>query len=78
MYSFRSRFLHGDINFPYSHCRVNSFREFDRFYEDATRPELLAIRVLTVTLQKMADEGRYELSFRTEVGPAEAVRPSDG
>lgn len=67
MYSFRSRFLHGDVNFPYAHCRFHGLDDFERFYNDSARPEWLAIRVLTATLQKMADEGRYCLAFRTEV-----------
>jgi hypothetical protein len=70
MYSFRSRFLHGDIDFPYSHRQFQGLGESDRFYDDSARPEWFAIRVLTATLQKMADEGRYELSFRTEVEPS--------
>lgn len=77
MYSFRSRFLHGDINFPYSHCRFHGLDEFDRFYDESTRPEWFAIRVLTATLQKMADEGRYDLAFRTEVEPVARDRSND-
>jgi hypothetical protein len=69
MYSFRSRFLHGDIDFPYAHRQLDAAEEVDKFYDGATLPEFLAMRVLTATLQKMAAEKRYHLGFRTEVLP---------
>lgn len=69
MYSFRSTFLHGDMDFPFSHCRYDVADLIERFYDHATKPEAMAVRVLTATLQKMAEERRYELTFRTEVGP---------
>jgi len=68
MYAFRSTFLHGDMDFPFAHCRFDGAHLVDRFYEQATHPEAMAVRVLTATLQRMAEERRYELTFRTEVG----------
>lgn len=69
MYSFRSRFLHGDANLPFSHYRHDGSDGVNRFYIDAVPPESMAVRVLTATLQKMAEQGRYDLRFRTEVEP---------
>lgn len=69
MYSFRSRFVHGDQDFPYAHRQFDTSDLSDRFYSQSISPEALAIRVLTATLQTMIEQRRYELAFRIEVEP---------
>ncbi|HEY1891699.1 MAG TPA: hypothetical protein VGG63_14910 [Steroidobacteraceae bacterium] len=69
MYSFRSTFLHGDMNIPFAHCAYHGAELIELFHDRATEPEALAVRVLVATLQKMAEEQRHLLSFRTEVNP---------
>jgi len=72
MYDFRSRFLHGDIDFPMRHIFLEGTQEGDKFIEDSFIPEQLAQVVLVATLQEMAIRNLMELKF--EVSFVQSVK----
>lgn len=75
MYDFRSRFIHGDVNFVFAHDVNLGTREHERFSNALAASEEVAIALLFATLQKMCSESRVELQFRVEVVPPEPLVP---
>lgn len=65
MYDFRSRFVHGDIDFPLSY--VSDTIDFDAFDREAREAELLATATLVSTLQQLVVRGMHELEFEYRI-----------
>lgn len=68
MYDFRSRFIHGDIDIPFSY--IDAEPDFERFHSDLFGSEDIALATLLATLQKMATMDLYSLDFSYAVGGA--------
>jgi len=64
MYDFRSRLIHGDLNIPPNHYYDDGDEENVKFEEDLYGSTILAVAVLTATLQKMVHEKRNCLNFK--------------
>jgi hypothetical protein len=67
MYNFRSRFIHGDLDFPYAYNEADASPEYERFNSDRFASENIAVAMLFSTLQRMCLENRFELSFHHAV-----------
>lgn len=61
MYDFRSRFVHGDIDFPLAY--VSDTIDLDTFNREARDAELLATATLVGTLQQLVVRGLREFEF---------------
>jgi hypothetical protein len=61
MYDFRSRFVHGDVDFPLAYDQ----RDYDQlgFTEEVETAIEVALAVLLATLQAMARSGSHRLTF---------------
>jgi hypothetical protein len=62
MYDFRSRFVHGDIDFPLAYVDSSSFGP-ERFDREAGESLFVAAAMLIATLQQLVGRGLHELSF---------------
>lgn len=62
MYDFRSRFVHGDIDFPLAYVDRSSL-EPENFDREADESLLIAAAMLIATLQQLVERDLYELSF---------------
>jgi hypothetical protein len=69
MYNFRSRFIHGDLDFPYAYNEADGSPEYERFDTDRSASEKVAVALLFSTLQRMCLENRFDLSFHYAVSP---------
>jgi hypothetical protein len=69
MYNFRSRFLHGDIDFPYAYSEANATPQAEKYLDDRIESETVAAGLLYATLQRMCIEGRLSLDFHYAVSP---------
>lgn len=65
MYGFRSRFIHGDTNFPSSNYLME-VGSFDPYLEENFKSCEVAVSILLLTIQKMADEGICDLKFKQD------------
>jgi hypothetical protein len=63
-YDFRSRFLHGDANFPVSYAEYDIALESENFLERSSNATNFMIAILIATLQKMCLENKYEIKFK--------------
>lgn len=64
MYDFRSRLLHGNIDFPIEYCEYDALDEVRNYSSESYDAALLAKAVLIATLQKMVQLDLYELNFK--------------
>jgi hypothetical protein len=64
MYDFRSRFLHGDVDFPLRHA---PFDEMRGFHEDHREMTSTSIALLIATLQRMVSRDAHELVFEYQL-----------
>lgn len=67
MYDFRSRFIHGDLDFTYQHNVHDATPEHEKFHSELWRATTLASSVLVASLQEMCIRNLFELSFRYAV-----------
>jgi len=65
MYNFRSRFIHGDLMISSSIAQSFITEEVENFSEEFYQASILAIAILTASLQKMVEMDKSELSFKT-------------
>lgn len=63
MYSFRSNFIHGTINFPSRYCQRDAEPIFEKFYSDNFQATLIAEAMLIATLQEMYKNKYSKLEF---------------
>lgn len=63
MYEVRSRFIHGDLDFPFSGYPWDYSPDFDRFEAEISEATDLAASLLLATLQKLAAENRSTFEF---------------
>lgn len=61
MYDFRSRFIHGNVNFPFQYSYNDEYPKFKKRIEETTDE---AVGLLISTLQKMIAEDIFELNFK--------------
>lgn len=68
MYDFRSRFIHGDVDFPVGH----STSELDGtgFIEEVASSAELALAVLVATVQQLIMQSRYDFKFEYRLIPS--------
>ncbi len=66
-YDYRSRLLHGDINFPSNHYLMEEGDDFDLFIKNQLQKSSVAISVLFCTLQKMIDKDLGGLIFDKKI-----------
>lgn len=66
MYDFRSRFIHGDLNFPIKHnyCIDDRLPKFNKSMQEAT---YFSIGLLTASLQKLLILDKDDLDFEIKV-----------
>ena len=64
MYDLRSRYLHGDVDFPSRHFIFDAMSEYEQFLFDISNAELTFSAVLVATLQEMIKRNIYELTFK--------------
>ena len=62
LYDFRSKFLHGSMNIPINDGWLENDDE-DKFDDEFYRMDLLASKILTVTLQKIINMGLIDFDF---------------
>jgi hypothetical protein len=62
IYAERSRFVHGDMDIPFSY-RLQESEKSLRFSEVTRETSALALAILVSTLQQLAEEGRRDLEF---------------
>ncbi len=60
MYDFRSRFIHGDVTFPFQYSQYDEYPKFEGARDTATDE---AVALLISSLQKMIDKDILELDF---------------
>ena len=63
MYDFRSRLVHGDMDIPPNHYKLED-EDNDQFQQNLYDSTILAVAILTATLQKMVEGDRNNLSFK--------------
>ena len=66
MYNIRSRFIHGDLDFPPSFVPFME-SSYTTEYQEVENSANLAVMVLLATLQEMCSRGLHELSFKLSV-----------
>lgn len=64
MYDLRSRYLHGDVDFPARHFIFDAMSEYEQFLRDISNAEATFSAVLVATLQEMIKRNIYELTFK--------------
>lgn len=67
MYNFRSRFIHGDLMIPSSIAKSFATEEVENFSEEFYQASILAVAILTATLQKIVEMDKSELGFKTVI-----------
>jgi hypothetical protein len=68
MYDFRSRFIHGDLNFPNKYFYDNLSKDFNDFYgSEYSQAVDLAVSIIIATFQKLIIDGKYEIEFETKL-----------
>lgn len=67
LYNFRSRLLHGDVNFPLAYSQWDGVDGTDKFYTDVWKAEDLAVAVLWCSLQQLVVRKKSELNFMYEI-----------
>jgi hypothetical protein len=63
MYNFRSRLIHGDLNIPPNYFEYEDEDE-EKFQEELFDATILAVAILTVTLQELIVKNESELKFK--------------
>ncbi|RFS19066.1 hypothetical protein DVR12_24980 [Chitinophaga silvatica] len=63
MYDYRSRYVHGDLNFPNKFLYEDLSDEINLYYSNAGTNTSIATALLIATLQKMVIEDMSELNF---------------
>lgn len=63
MYDFRSRLIHGDLDIPPNHYDLND-KDEEQFQQSLYDSTILAVAILTATLQTMVNEDRKSVKFK--------------
>ncbi|MFD0698023.1 hypothetical protein ACFQZT_28515 [Paenibacillus sp. GCM10027628] len=63
MYDYRSKFIHGSLNFPVKYHFFDGSDEYDQFMKDSYDATLMAQSVLIATLQQLSKRNMNELNF---------------
>lgn len=63
MYNFRSRLIHGDLDIPPNHFEYDD-QEEEKFQEELFDATILAVAILTVTLQELIFKNETGLKFK--------------
>lgn len=64
MYDYRSKFIHGGLNFPGKYYFFEGSDEFDKFSKESYDVTLMAQSVLIATLQQLSKRNMNELNFK--------------
>lgn len=65
MYNFRSRFIHGDLMIPSTISKSFSSEEMENYSEEFYQATILAVAILTATIQTIVEMDKNELGFKT-------------
>jgi hypothetical protein len=63
MYDFRSRLIHGDVDLPFRHNPYDATPDFEKFRNELSNTESLAVALLIASLQTMCQRNLFELNF---------------
>jgi hypothetical protein len=66
-HDFRSRFIHGDIDFPFQYCTRDASPNYEQFGEKGYDAAVYAITVLVASLQALCCRGMTDIRFRWEI-----------
>lgn len=64
MYDTRSRFIHGDMNFPGKFHIFDATESFDKFFNNVSESSFMAKSVLVATFQEMVSKQINEINFK--------------
>jgi hypothetical protein len=67
MYDFRSRFIHGDLNFINRYSIIENTEEYTKHIFSVDDNERLAVAILIATFQKLIKNNWYKLEFEYRV-----------
>lgn len=71
IYDYRSRFVHGDLDLPFSYCLYDrSSHKTDRFFSESTDCEEFASMILVSCIQQLVVRKLHSLEFEYHVAPA--------
>lgn len=71
IYDYRSRFVHGDLDLPFSYClHDGSKHETDQFFSESTDCEEYASMILVSCIQQLVVRKLHSLEFEYHVAPA--------
>lgn len=73
MYQFRSRFIHGDIDFPGPIVVCDGTDGLDKYYDELHESAGLAIAILVSTIQQLINRGWDSLIFETHYTVSEGI-----
>ncbi|RAT99184.1 HEPN domain-containing protein [Brevibacillus sp. Leaf182] len=64
MYDYRSKFIHGGLNFPGKYHHFDASDDFEKFEKESTDVIFMAKSVLIATLQQLSKQNMDELKFK--------------
>lgn len=64
LYDFRSRLVHGDIDFPLAHTPYDAVETYEKFSEEASDAESRALAILIATFQRLVIRKQHKLDFQ--------------
>ena len=64
IYDFRSRFVHGDIDFPLEYRSTEEIDEFERYADESVDAMLLAQAMLIAAVQRLVELDTYQVNFK--------------
>ncbi|GLI04308.1 hypothetical protein YDYSG_03380 [Paenibacillus tyrfis] len=64
MYDYRSKFIHGGLNFPGKYHHFDASDDFEKFTKETNDVILMAQSVLIATLQQLSKLNMHELNFK--------------
>src|SRR5690606_25516916 len=63
LYNYRSRFIHGEINFIHKYFTEDATDNLESYYDEFMEYKDFAVSMLLATLQKLIQENRHEIAF---------------
>lgn len=62
MYDYRSRFIHGNMNFPNKYLDYST-PEIEKYHQNSFQSEDIAIAILVASIQELVQRGLHDISF---------------
>lgn len=67
MYNFRSRFVHGDLDFHAKYHINDNTNEIHKFETESSKASVISVAVLTATLQELISRDKTSLEFKYSI-----------